>query len=593
MENLKKSIDTYIAEDNPCYALQITGEWGVGKTFTIKNILKDDMYYISVFGLEKIEDVYSSIFYTMHKNKTNKAARNISNLVKDVKFSFQGLNIPLGLGADFLIKSIIKDRIKNDKVIVIDDIERSSIGSNEIFGFISNCLENHKCKIILLMNENIMDQNNHLLEKTIGRKLTITANFEDAYDEFIKPHISKKTLKILKLDIIDIFKRMNCQSLRILKRLLFELDMILKCIDDKKFIKLQDEFKSNLTVFSALSIFIKQGRIEAKYLIERKHSLSYYFLSEKERNEEGKHAEEFAKLYKELGDDINLTSDFLNDDTLISILANGFFTPLEINKSIHEYLGNKKEDITPWLVIYKYYQYDDQKINDAILQTDSIISNKSNCELGNLLHLISAIYYVKELYCEVLKIDDLNKYIFKYIDYLYKNTDCFLNNGSNVWFNHIYDNSHGFAYASSENGEFKNIIEIIKEKVDSYSIEKTQDIGYKLNQLFIEDTESFFTFINKYFKKNTIYTNRPILKNINQDRFAHKAITLSYFDYHRLYDFFYNRYGQGQLYNDLKDEKLWVEKLILYIKEKNKENKNTLSKLRVDNFASRLIHIIR
>ncbi|MEM8089350.1 P-loop NTPase fold protein, partial [Morganella morganii] len=79
--SVKSTIDFYLAEESPGYALQITGEWGAGKTHAVKKILQNDMYYLSLFDIQSSDEVYSSIFYLMQKNK-EKAKRALSNLKK-------------------------------------------------------------------------------------------------------------------------------------------------------------------------------------------------------------------------------------------------------------------------------------------------------------------------------------------------------------------------------------------------------------------------------------------------------------------------------------------------------------------------------
>ncbi|EDW3767835.1 hypothetical protein GVD11_001962, partial [Salmonella enterica subsp. enterica] len=41
-EHLRSYINYYTGLKNPRYAVLVKGEWGVGKTHLIKNILKDD-----------------------------------------------------------------------------------------------------------------------------------------------------------------------------------------------------------------------------------------------------------------------------------------------------------------------------------------------------------------------------------------------------------------------------------------------------------------------------------------------------------------------------------------------------------------------
>lgn len=45
------------------------------------------------------------------------------------------------------------DKIKGNRIIIFDDIERCKIPVDEIYGFVNNFVEHSKCKIILISDE--------------------------------------------------------------------------------------------------------------------------------------------------------------------------------------------------------------------------------------------------------------------------------------------------------------------------------------------------------------------------------------------------------------------------------------------------------
>ena len=49
---LKSYLDYYKDLDRPGYAVLVTGEWGVGKTYQVQKVLAPEEYiYVSLFGL--------------------------------------------------------------------------------------------------------------------------------------------------------------------------------------------------------------------------------------------------------------------------------------------------------------------------------------------------------------------------------------------------------------------------------------------------------------------------------------------------------------------------------------------------------------
>lgn len=592
MENLKESIEMYIAEKEPYYALQISGEWGVGKTYSINKILDKDMYYVSVFGLNTIDDVYASLFCSMYNNEIKKKTRAFVDKIKSIKLPVAGVDIPLGSIANVLTKSIIKDVIRNDKPIVIDDIERSTIKLEHIFGLVSNCLEKHGCNVILLMNEKSIniEKSNPLIEKTIGRKLTITANFKEAYQEFTKRHISKDLLIELEIEIIDIFKKLNCQSLRTLRRLLFEIDMIYKCLSNKNIYENESIIKKGLIIFSILSISLKQGKIPSECLINRPSYTSCYLLSKNKEKDDEYPYSGYLSIYEALNNEIDLELTILSDNVILDILGNGIFQVSNINESITKYSEFKSGNVEPWVIIYKNDQYNDQTIYKAIDSINSIFVNKEAYDVGYTLHLFSAIYLIEDLFCNRLKIENIEDYINEYIDYLYKNTEFFLQDYSKVWFNHIFNDSYGYSYFSNENEKFILKKSEIAEKINTFTNKKIIKISSELNDLIAIGLNEFFNFIESKVKPGTIYTENPILKNIDNEKLCLALINGDYFFHEKAYRFFLNRYSQGQLLNRLKEESPWFKELIQTLRDINNDNSG-ISKFRIEGLIKKLEYV--
>ncbi|EGO9005884.1 hypothetical protein D2A86_13640, partial [Enterococcus faecalis] len=172
MNNLTQIIDNYLQSEEP-YALQIDGEWGVGKTYFIKNNVIDKLkeknnypVYFSVYGFNNLNDLKRELFYQIiselgsNKNilasisKLNRKFKKFSNIVDDSKLK------SFGLISDWILESYNNAKLNSSAteqsiVIFIDDLERVSkeIDLKDLLGFILNeLLEKMKCKVIILSN---------------------------------------------------------------------------------------------------------------------------------------------------------------------------------------------------------------------------------------------------------------------------------------------------------------------------------------------------------------------------------------------------------------------------------------------------------
>lgn len=191
MHNLNQIINNYLQSKEP-YALQIDGEWGVGKTYFIRNqvieSLKENSYpvYFSVYGYNDLNDLKQELFYQIisvlnsKKNilspisSVNKKFKKISGILGDSKLK------SIGLISDWILESYNNFKLNSSTagkpiIIFIDDLERLSnkISLKDLLGFILNeLLEKLKCKVVILSNNSEISEGHDfkkIKEKVISR----------------------------------------------------------------------------------------------------------------------------------------------------------------------------------------------------------------------------------------------------------------------------------------------------------------------------------------------------------------------------------------------------------------------------------------
>lgn len=66
ISDLKNKLDNELG--NIYNVVLINGEWGIGKSFFLKNYSKEKKYiYLSMFGLENLQDLKLSFYYKISK----------------------------------------------------------------------------------------------------------------------------------------------------------------------------------------------------------------------------------------------------------------------------------------------------------------------------------------------------------------------------------------------------------------------------------------------------------------------------------------------------------------------------------------------
>lgn len=198
-------IDDYLS--NPLkYALLLNGSWGCGKTHFVKNKLeKYDTIYVSLYGLNSLSNLTFQVLYKLTEGQMlsveNKFIKSISKIIKPFK---KKVNAKVANTASSMLVSYIESKINvpiqsivemlsnvdlKNKLIILDDLERSVISIDEVLGFINTMVEHNSIKVLLVANEDeISDKDDYLKtkEKLIYQTIQYKPDLNSIFLEVIK-----------------------------------------------------------------------------------------------------------------------------------------------------------------------------------------------------------------------------------------------------------------------------------------------------------------------------------------------------------------------------------------------------------------------
>lgn len=155
------------------YAIMLTGAWGSGKTYYVKNVLIPEIrkyqdyqpIVISLFGVSSIEEISTKIFMETLPILSNKKIQTSSQIgkiaLRGIMSAFRLGDIEKYIGD---IGPILSNLTKNGKLVVFfDDFERKgNISLSELTGYINALVEDENSKVVLIANE---DEITELKEK--------------------------------------------------------------------------------------------------------------------------------------------------------------------------------------------------------------------------------------------------------------------------------------------------------------------------------------------------------------------------------------------------------------------------------------------
>ena len=170
-DEMNSFVLNYISNDITGRAIMLTGEWGSGKSYYVKNTLKPFLedkdngghkcVIVSLYGLSDTSEISKAIYMelrTIKKSSSSEAANTAKAVGKIIgKTVFNGLVSKIGFDiggiSDDDLKKVYESIDLTDKLIVLEDIERTQIDIIELLGYINNMCENDGVKVLLVTNE--------------------------------------------------------------------------------------------------------------------------------------------------------------------------------------------------------------------------------------------------------------------------------------------------------------------------------------------------------------------------------------------------------------------------------------------------------
>jgi len=318
MDHLKTIILNYIEKPSSNhYALLIDGKWGSGKTYYLKNILKEKIeevtdfkvLYTSLNGVESTSEIAEQVFFESilpveSKNQKTEKKKFKQSLTKFLRTSATITGRWFKVTPEDFQRFGLEDFTDLKKTLfVFDDLERLSpkLNTVDVLGFINRrFIESNQFKVLIIGNEAEIETNqkdNYLKskEKVIGRTLTYLPNISKIVNNYINSiNTFEEYQRFLKSHQIFLLKLILSIKVNNLRTLFFFFDSLKEIFEGIE-IDMPDELGQKL-ITSALiySIEYKEGNFELfKIIISNNNrgafleGINYSDFEKKEEKEEG------------------------------------------------------------------------------------------------------------------------------------------------------------------------------------------------------------------------------------------------------------------------------------------------------------------
>lgn len=230
--HLTPILNDWHALANRGYALLITAPWGAGKSYAVRDWLKDKPHiYVSLFGLDTPQAIEKALFDQLLLNQKFAVSPSVTKMLEGFAEKFSGLKLDLQ-GA--YRKQVLQDL---PKLIIFDDLERAAMPAPQLLSAINPYVDHKGNSVLLIANETELtgpegapSDYRRWREKVIGRTITLAPETDIALTTFLGalPEGPGKALLAQQKGLIRrVFDLSGKQNLRLLRQSCTELVLFL------------------------------------------------------------------------------------------------------------------------------------------------------------------------------------------------------------------------------------------------------------------------------------------------------------------------------------------------------------------------------
>lgn len=481
---LTSYLNEYLAMPTPQFAVMITGKWGCGKTFYIKNLIGEwcnpnrnvseesiDLrpIYISLNGLSSISSVIrkvKTVLYPLLYSKGATVAKKVilaalrvaSKSLIDLDKDGVGEDMDNLLDAEGIIEVFKSDSdtLKGNRVMILDDVERCKIPLDELFGFINSIVEHSNSKIILICDEEKLDkvankeglatEYKNFKEKLVGQTFALEVYYADVAGQFIDK-LSNPIINSNRDLIIDLFIASKRENLRLMRHCLIDIKRFFEQLPENiKENPNYNQFIKNIVAYVVIaSIETRFGNDGIDYY------QSYTF------NDEAKKVSlELEQRYNPILEKYHIygSSYTIPFKFLLEYIRNGFLASPDYLVSECRML--KSRNLTNWEKLWNSYHLSNAEFSELLSKEKKRFYNKELQYVFEVVHLSGVLLSLEKRHLTKLNRKNIVKVAKKTIEHI--------NNTFKSDFSRIYLDSQGYEFQEANTAEMQEIIEYAREK---------------------------------------------------------------------------------------------------------------------------------
>ena len=586
MSNPNQHIEDFLKyyfklSSSPQYAVLLKGNWGVGKTWFLKEMMASlhnpdyrvkTHLYVSLYGIASFEEIENEFFRQLHPVLSSKkmalAGKIGKGLLKaTLKIDLNGDGKSDATVATQIPDINLPDYLSNTEglILIFDDLERASMDLESLLGYINYFVEHQGYKVIIIANEEELVNKEkasdvsykRIKEKLIGKTFEIQPRLELAISNFINEIESDSTQKFFNSNIKlieDYYQRSAYWNLRHLRQALMDFARLIEVISVETREK-EGVLEQLLSIYLMLSFEIKSGKMSPVNI----NKIQDLYFTDLAYSSSGKNVEldEFYVELKEKYPMFDPLDMLLEKSVWIDIFDKGLLDEEGIEESLKNSKFFYNDNQPDWVRLWHFTRLEDKEFNETLSSVYRSFENRVYEDVRIIKHITGIFLELSEeniidnTKLEVLNIAKLN--IDKLVE---KNIKLPIGDS-------FYDDesSHGLGYYNRNDKEFKTLESYISSLSKTQILDSLPPMGKELLEDITNNTDNFS---EKIFYTGSVsnYNQYPVLKYIKPIDFVNAILEISPDDRRQIILSISSRYKSSGNIRNLVPEIVWLQKIV-------------------------------
>ncbi len=508
------------------YATLVDGPWGCGKTYFIKQYLRDredkakkvdplvgaPYLYVSLYGVASIEQLRDNFFAQAHPLLNAPAAKIVGNAALSVVGRYTGLK---GLVPGVRLSSLFP-RL-DARVLVFDDLERASVPVITALGWINEFVETGDFRVVIIGSQADVPKDQQAdfavrKEKVIGRTILFEADPAAAFSTFVG-EIRNPQIKQVFSDnsdaILDAVRSSSTVNLRSLRAAIGNYARLVGAVDPRV-VRSADASRQLLLYILAVEMEFKRGLgPDGLHELMLPHGGRLYG----ERSESDKYREIQSKY-----PDVDWSYPIVPPDDVADLLLSGVLNVGRINEAISTHqLFASPDNLPSWRRIMVWTRRGQAAYRGDRADLLDDLAHHRITHPGAILHVVGTLLWLNDLGDALFP--DLEGAMTKYVDEL--DAAGTLEGAIAVFEGSPPDSWAGYVYSFNDHPLFSKIRDHLHPAVSrAFDKKKALEAPDLLAKLQDTSNDGRFKILFENTREDAQYAGVPILHHIDPAAFV-------------------------------------------------------------------------